>query len=290
MVSLQRARDAYQSLGATALLKRAVEAAYWQVRNTQTITVDGTTALFVAENRTVVYQDRKRIRDEEAVLERVLRAIEPGDVFFDIGANTGIYSIFAGLREPESEVCAFEPHQSSLNVLRKNLQHNGLNNVETYCLPLSDTDGLVQFELPKSSTPSHGTGAIETDSSQGGVALPTKPGDELIRSGALPAPNIVKIDVEGAEKLVIEGLSETLADEQCRVVYCEVHEPSEVSRPSVDDFGSSVSDIESRLHSFGFKTERLASADRRTPLFASKPESSGEGYPRDHWSDQSRST
>ena len=48
-------------------------------------------------------------------------------------------------------------------------------------------------------------------------------GDKLVRSGQLPIPNVMKIDVEGAEVSVIAGLKNSLANKKCRLVFCEIH-------------------------------------------------------------------
>ena len=73
-------------------------------------------------------------------------------------------------------------------------------------------------------------------------------GDSLIDRDDLPSPDVVKIDVEGAELQVIQGLSSALAN--ARVVYCEVH-PQHVDEEDVFD----------ALRSLGFTVERLGTRE-----------------------------
>ena len=49
-------------------------------------------------------------------------------------------------------------------------------------------------------------------------------GDKFVHQNGISAPNIIKIDVQGAEKRIIDGFRSTLSNKNCRIVYCEVHE------------------------------------------------------------------
>jgi len=72
-----------------------------------------------------------------------------------------------------------------------------------------------------------------------------------------PEPNVVKIDVEGAEPLVIDGLEDALSFETCRLVYCEVHLPGVDKRPSIKDFGATTDELRDRFEELGFTVEIL---------------------------------
>ncbi len=101
---------------------------------------------------------------------------------------------------------------------------NHLNNIEPFRLALGSrrmSTSLFVSESPPS-------GAHSLFSKQGGdlhssVPVEVYPGDLWRKENARPAPAALKVDVEGFEEEVLTGLSETLRDERCRTVMCEVH-------------------------------------------------------------------
>ena len=71
-----------------------------------------------------------------------------GDIFFDIGANIGVYTIYAALRHPGARVVAFEPEYSNLHLLRDNIIENDLQDrVEVYSVALSNHTGLSHLHI-----------------------------------------------------------------------------------------------------------------------------------------------
>jgi FkbM family methyltransferase len=120
---------------------------------------------------------------------------------------------------------------------------------------LSDTSGTIDSSVTEDLSPGHGTASISKD---GDSQVHTVRGDQLINEGEIPQPNVVKIDVEGAEWLVINGLKTALANEKCRVVYCEVHFPTDYSsRGSIYDHNIEMTDIISQLEQCGYKVEKM---------------------------------
>ena len=145
------------------------------------------------------YEQRKR-----KAMEGLLRA---GQIFFDIGANVGYFSLLAAkLTAPDGFVVAFEPLPRNTNFLR---QHIGLNALEQriklYEAAVSDHDGKTFFDLGKSSAMGH-------IASQGQLEVQLLSLDSLIKSGEVPMPDVMKIDVEGAEFEVLQGAKEILAE------------------------------------------------------------------------------
>jgi len=90
-------------------------------------------------------------------------------------------------------------------------------------------------------------------SANGEIPVTVRPGDDVVGDG-VPAPTIVKIDVEGAEVNVLRGLSDTLKRDKCRLVCIEVHEDH------LDQFDTSRMELISMLEAAGFETSEL---DRR---------------------------
>jgi len=218
-----------------------IDAVRWRMQRQHTLSVSNKSVKFKSVNSKMVKINRWRHESEYDILADYINEISSGDVIFDIGANTGIYTCFAGVGNPEGEIVAFEPYGPNVDILKQNLSLNSINNVRIITTALSDTKGTVEFEVPEYDIYGYGTGSIEIDDdTTKTVEIDTITGDELIKND-INQPNVIKVDVEGAEGRVLEGLSAGLKNEKCRVVYCEVHENTE-------------SDIETLLRDAGFKT------------------------------------
>ena len=82
-------------------------------------------------------------RSEPETLEFIDRFVTPGDVFFDVGGNVGMYTLYAALRHPQASVVVFEPEYSNLHLLRDNVTDNHLNErVRIYPVAVSDRTGV----------------------------------------------------------------------------------------------------------------------------------------------------
>ncbi|MFC6826858.1 FkbM family methyltransferase [Halopelagius fulvigenes] len=187
--------------------------------------------------------------EERPVLEALLGELRPDDVFYDVGANVGLYSCLAA-DAVEPPVFAFEPHPENADRLAQNVAHNGAN-VSQYRYALAAEEGTAELALALDKVGSAGHSLVGTPgkSGYGRVEVRKRRGDELVESEGLPEPTVVKIDVEGAEHKVLDGLAETLSRPSCRLVYCEVH-PEHLRMA-----GSSVADVRDRLEAFGFAVE-----------------------------------
>jgi len=149
--------------------------------------------------------------------------------FWDIGANIGVFSLYAGLR-PGVEVSAFEPAAASYAALCRNIAANDLGaRVRAYCVALSDRNQLSSLNLSgtnagsvfnafDSSENCFGN-AIEVAFRQGMVGVSV---DGFRRLFGLPAPNYLKIDVDSTEERILAGASETLRDPELRSVLVEL--------------------------------------------------------------------
>lgn len=222
-----------------------------------TLAVNNHTVTFSAPSSTMVRRNRLRFKSENKELRDFLDEIKEDSVVYDVGANTGLYTLFAAKACPDGEMIAFEPYPPNLGLLKQDVARNQLQNVRVIDMALSDSVGSIEFSQPDEDDVGYGSSSIETNESEGTIEVPTTTGDQLIADGEIPAPNVVKIDVEGSEPLVLEGLETALSASSCRTVYCEVHLPGEDRRPSVEDFGSSPEDIQNQLEEFGFTVEEL---------------------------------
>lgn len=160
----------------------------------------------------------------------ILTELSADDVFLDVGANIGIHSLFAA--QVADDVYAIEPHPVNASYLLINSDRNRAD-VAVYSCALSDESTYVGLSGPRGGLLADGSAALshhDLPSKQGSgdpsnrIFVRTERGDDLIDDRGLRCPTVIKIDVEGEEERVIDGLSETLTDERCRVVYCEIHE------------------------------------------------------------------
>ncbi len=134
---------------------------------------------------------------------RFVRAVAPGAVVYDIGANTGFYTLLAARRAgPGGAVHAFEPNPRNLAPLREHVRLNRFKHVTVHPLALSDRAGELAFEDTGSFT-----GRL---AQQGGLKVNAATLDQLVFARQLPAPTLVKIDVEGAELAVLRGGQELI--------------------------------------------------------------------------------
>jgi FkbM family methyltransferase len=149
---------------------------------------------------------------ERCEREFVRQALEPGDIFFDIGANLGLFTITAARRVgPAGHVYAFEPSPREVAFLQRNLELNHLRNVTIVNQALSDHAGTAQFALAadggnnslmKNDHPQQQIVAWQT------VALTTL--DSFAAANSIDRIQLIKIDVEGGELSVLRGSNQVL--------------------------------------------------------------------------------
>jgi FkbM family methyltransferase len=170
--------------------------------------------------------------NEEELLEMFLGEISPGDTVFDIGANIGLYTLPAALKlRGTGSVYAFEPVPLWFQRLRENIQLNRLSSMSdvfTYNVGFSDKDEIC--DLVMKEVQGSGLGSITVNypnqiDKDKAIVIPVQlvRGDDFLPEKGIPGPNIVKIDVEGAELAVLQGLEKSLQYSGCRFILCEVH-------------------------------------------------------------------
>jgi FkbM family methyltransferase len=157
--------------------------------------------------------------------------VRPGDVVYDIGANVGVFSLIAGsLLAGEGLVVAFEPAFSNYARLCENVALNGLPTpILPVPLPLSSTTGVQSFVYRSldAGQSRHRITADEPSAKEHRRKRHTQPMltttlDTLVHTFALRPPNLVKLDVDGAEGHVLAGAGETLQGDACRSILVEI--------------------------------------------------------------------
>jgi FkbM family methyltransferase len=174
------------------------------------------------------------------------------EIFVDIGANVGMYTIWAA-RTRGLKVFAFEPESQNYALLNRNILQNGLGEqVRAYCTGLGNETGYGDMYLSELRTGGscHAVGErlnfklehFETELVQG-CHFTTL--DTLVAGGTVPAPNHIKIDVDGFEHKVIQGAAATLENPDVKSILVEVNTNLAEHRDLVAhliDLGFSVSD------------------------------------------------
>lgn len=147
----------------------------------------------------------------------LLHVLRPDDLFLDIGANIGSYTVLA------SGVCgattwAFEPDPGTAKSLRRNIALNTLEaRVVVHEVALGEADGTVQFTTGL-DTVNH----VVTDATTGGREVPLRRLDSLIGTAR---PVMIKMDVEGYEEPALRGARAVLETESLKVVEIETISP-----------------------------------------------------------------
>jgi FkbM family methyltransferase len=145
-------------------------------------------------------------------------SLTPGDVFLDIGANVGVFTLFAARRVGDAgHVCAIEPHLPTATQLLRNVALNGLGaRVSVLTVAAAAEDGFVPFRYKRFREGSSGSqlgiaGAPEMALSSGTELKFAVAVDSLVARGVIRPPTLVKIDVDGIEAPILRGMALLMA-------------------------------------------------------------------------------
>lgn len=132
--------------------------------------------------------------------------VKEGMVIFDVGAHVGYYSLLASqLVGEKGYIVAFEPLPRNLYYFKKHIDINSIRNIRIIDAAILDACGEAYFIEGEDSS----TGHINPD---GPLKVKTITLDSIVSSGDISTPNLIKIDVEGAEVQVLHGAYHTLAN------------------------------------------------------------------------------
>lgn len=166
--------------------------------------IDGTeVCFFVADEEDIIQREHLRQRFYEAEELEIVKQAFTGGTFLDVGANVGNHALFAAMFLGASRVVCVEPNPVAYGILRINIALNGQQDKVTL-LPvgLSDHRGMASIQIPPHNL---GGGTLTRDVA--GANIPLLSGDELLAESPI---DFIKIDTEGMELVVMNGLSETI--------------------------------------------------------------------------------
>lgn len=153
-------------------------------------------------------------------------------IFWDIGANIGLYSIYAALKHKNIEVISFEPSTSNLRILSRNISINNLENkIKINQFPLSNIKN--KYLLFNESNFIEGIGCHTFGKTKDFEGKNFNPLNKykifgtsinfLIDNQVLEIPNYIKIDVDGIENLILEGASKYLKNKKIKSISIEIN-------------------------------------------------------------------
>lgn len=177
---------------------------------------------------------------ERAVEDVLVTYLHYGSVFYDIGANIGYFSILgAQLCGNDGIVYCFEPLPSNLEIMESNISANNFTNIKIITKAVSDIDGNMEFNV------ADGTKASLIGNLNGQrMFVEVTNLNSFTESNV--RPNLIKIDVEGAEKDVIHGASKLLTHFPAPIFLVEIHdeENDQAVREVFDSNGFHLTEIE----------------------------------------------
>ena len=154
-------------------------------------------------------------------------------IFWDIGANIGLYSIYNTLKHPKSTTIAFEPSSSNLRVLTRNISINNLEkNIKVVPTPLSNKKNIFQEMSESQFVEGAALNSFgEKFDFEGRKFESTMKYNLLgttmnyfIENSILDIPDYIKIDVDGIEHLILEGGDKFLNNEKVKSLSIEINE------------------------------------------------------------------
>lgn len=228
----------------------------YKSRELESVNLLGERVDFVSTNDRI--KDRvENISNEKHVIEAIIERGRMDDVFWDVGACLGIHTFIVAKYFPQGEVKSFEPMPSNRGVLVDNKSVNEIDNVTVFREALAEKNQSREFAIRESVEAGYGRHSFADGDYDSIKKIPVDAvtGDSLVEEG-VPVPNIIKIDVEGAGPLVLEGLKEVLQHDECHTVILETHEPNPV-QPSHEDYGYSEEEYLDLLRNAGFEVENL---------------------------------
>lgn len=186
--------------------------------------------VFEANSFIPYYRARTLLTKEPDTIAWIDDCVGEGDVFYDIGANIGVFSLYAAKKRGAS-VIAFEPFAGNYETLNKNIYLNGLSSTIT-ALNLAAHDEVALSKLHVSQFKAGKAGnsfslaigsnheEYEAEFEQGMIGMPI---DRFIEMFDAPFPNHIKIDVDGNEPNVVDGMRGVLKNKALKSIAIELN-------------------------------------------------------------------
>lgn len=178
-----------------------------------------------------------------------IRLIKKVNVFYDIGANIGYYSLLARMENSNVRVVGFEPASGPLSYFRENVRLNNYKDITIEDVALSDREGEIKFfeirnkkykYLQHNLAGESNTGSKTTDRNFVPTIVKTTTLDNYARSANEKAIELIKMDTEGTEHMILEK-AEMVLGTMRPIIICETL------------FNTNESALEAVLSKYGYK-------------------------------------
>lgn len=229
-----------------------------------TVTHEGRKLTFVTPNSACLWRAQSLFTKEPSTIEW-LDSFPSGSTMLDVGANVGMYSVYAAVVR-EAMVYSFEPESQNYATLARNIVANKLSDrVIAWCAALSESESFDRLHLSQfqagASCHSYGEALDpylqekQTPFVQGCYATTI---DKLVATNVIPVPNFIKIDVDGFEHKVIKGADATLRDSGLVSLLIEINPHLAEHRWIIDHLASA---------GFSYDPGQVAEAARKEGYF-----------------------
>jgi FkbM family methyltransferase len=158
---------------------------------------------------------------EGHTIKLLVDLLDYADTFFDIGANTGLYSLIAASDNPRRLVYAFEPVPRVFDCLRRNVELNKLHNIHINPCAITNYDGEIALYVPNGAIPTDASTLKGFRESAEIISVQAKAIDSFVIQNEIPKVDLMKIDTEGTEHEVLEGAKNILIRDE-PIIICEV--------------------------------------------------------------------
>lgn len=209
---------------------------------------------------------------ETAVVKRILG---PGNVFVDVGANWGYFTLLAAYQvERRGRVISLEPDPRLFLKLQENILRNGLEQVTPLNVAAADVAGTMSLAGFDEAGGNFGLSRITTDADGGGPVyqVAARPLDDILDDLGILTVTLLKMDIEGAEGMALRGLTRSLATHRVSRVLLELH-PAQLSQN-----GDSATSIIAELDGAGYRPWRIDHSQRATRSAAYQTAADAESF------------
>jgi len=187
---------------------------------------------------------RTRGEYEPLLTDYLQSKVKRGDTVVDIGANVGYFTKqLAGLAGKKGKVIGFEPSDTNWKYLAKNIA--GFSNVIIEKIALGDSKGIQKFSEDRANPGENGL------SKSGELQVETTTMDNWMKAKRIKNINLIKIDVEGAEVMVLKGAKDMIRNQKKIVVICECNPEA------LQKLGYTTTDLIKSLQSCGLKVDEI---------------------------------
>jgi len=215
------------------------------------------------DGHTIFLDDRDSLRlsvrgyFEPFQTELVKSMVKPRAIVVDVGANIGYYTlILARLVGPEGRVFAFEPDPENFALLKKNIETNGYDNVILVQKAVSNVTGPMKLFKEKTKNTSASIWQMPHSRSQ--VTIEATTLDDFLDAYPEYAESIslIKMDIEGAEGLALQGMIRTLERNRSVAITSEIH------GVGLEACGTPVGEYIRRWQELGFTVEEISEEEK----------------------------